>query len=51
MSKHALGAMRVYRGAGEVMRCPTCDSVVIVAVTVRERVRVDLGGVRWMEPA
>jgi hypothetical protein len=45
-----LGAMRVYRGAGDVMRCPRCDSVTIVTTVVRERTRVHLDGVRWIEP-
>jgi uncharacterized Zn finger protein len=46
-----VGAMRAYRGAGDVMRCPACGNVVMVAVTIRERTRVHLGGVRWIEPA
>lgn len=46
-----LGAMRVYRGAGDVMRCPTCSSVTIVTVAIRERTRVYPAGVRWIEPA
>jgi hypothetical protein len=45
-----LGAMPVYRGAGDVMRCPTCGNVTIVTVVIRERTRVHLGGVRWIEP-
>jgi DNA-directed RNA polymerase subunit RPC12/RpoP len=45
-----LGAMRVYRSAGDVIRCPTCGNVTIVAVVIRERTRVHLGGVRWIEP-
>jgi DNA-directed RNA polymerase subunit RPC12/RpoP len=45
-----LGAMRVYRSAGDVLRCPTCGHVTIVAVVIRERTRVHLGGVRWIEP-
>jgi hypothetical protein len=42
--------MRVYRSAGDVMRCPTCGNVAIVAVVIRERIRVHLEGVRWIEP-
>jgi hypothetical protein len=45
-----LGAMPVYRSAGDVMRCPTCGNVTIVTVVIRERTRVHLGGVRWIEP-
>jgi uncharacterized Zn finger protein len=42
--------MRVYRGAGDVMRCPTCGNVTVVTVVIRERTRVHLVGVRWIEP-
>jgi hypothetical protein len=46
-----LGAMRVYRSAGDVMRCPTCGNVTIVTVAIREHTRVYPAGVRWIEPA
>lgn len=42
--------MLVYRGPGDVMRCRTCGNVVIVAVTIRERTRVQLSSLRWLEP-
>jgi uncharacterized Zn finger protein len=45
-----VGTMRVYRSAGDVVRCPSCGSVTMVAVAIRERTRVHLGGVRWIEP-
>ena len=45
-----LGAMPVYRSAGDVMRCPSCGNVTIVTVVVRERTRVYPAGVRWIEP-
>ena len=44
-----LGAARVYRSAGDVMRCPTCGNVTIVTVGIRERTRVHVAGVRWIE--
>lgn len=50
-SVRPLGAMLVYRGPGDTVRCPTCDSVVVVLVTIRERTRVHLGALRWLEPA
>lgn len=50
-SIHQVGAMRVFHGPGDVVRCPTCDTVVLVTVTVRERTRVHLGAIRWLEPA
>jgi hypothetical protein len=46
-----LGAMRVYRSAGDVMRCPTCGNVTIVTVAIQEHTRVYPAGVRWIEPA
>lgn len=46
-----VGAMRVYRGPGDVMRCPTCDNVAMVAVTLAERTRFYFAGVIWLEPA
>jgi uncharacterized Zn finger protein len=49
-SVHAVGAMMVYRSAGDVMRCPTCGNVVAVVATIRERTRVHLTGMRWLEP-
>jgi hypothetical protein len=48
---HPVGAMPVYRGPGDVVRCPTCGNVVVVAVTIRERTRVHLTALRWLEPA
>ena len=48
---HAIGEMRVYRGLGDVVRCPTCGNVVVVVVTIRERARVHLDALRWLEPA
>jgi len=48
---HQLGEMLVYRGAGDVMRCPTCSNVVFVVATTGERTRVYLSAVRWLEPA
>jgi len=43
--------MLVFRGPGDVMRCPSCASVVIVAVTIHERNRLHLSSLRWLEPA
>jgi Family of unknown function (DUF6510) len=47
---HAIGAMPVYRGPGDVVRCPTCGGVVAVAVTIRERTRMHMTALRWLEP-
>jgi hypothetical protein len=48
---HEVGRILVYQGMGDVMRCPTCTEVVLVAVTVRERTRLHPDGLRWLEPA
>jgi hypothetical protein len=45
---HPIGAMRVYRSLGDVVRCPSCGNVVAVAVTIHEHTRVHLSGVRWL---
>jgi hypothetical protein len=51
-SVHALGAYMVYRsGPGDVVRCPSCASVVIVAASLPERPRVYLTSLRWLETA
>jgi hypothetical protein len=49
-SVHQVGEMIVFQGMGDVMRCPTCGNVVIVAVTIEERTRVHLDALRWLEP-
>ena len=46
---HAIGEMRVYRGPGDVVRCPTCTNVVAVAVTIGERSRMHMTALRWLE--
>ena len=49
-SVHAVGELRVYRGLGDVIRCPTCGHVVGVAVTIREETQLHLDALRWLEP-
>ena len=34
---------------GDVARCPTCGDVVVVSVTIRERIRINLDALRWLE--
>jgi hypothetical protein len=46
-----LGAVHVYRGAGVVLRCPHCDSVLATIVRARSRVWIDMRGVRLLEMA
>jgi hypothetical protein len=45
----AVGAVHVYIAAGVVLRCPHCDGVLMRIVQGRERVWVDLSGVRSLE--
>ena len=47
---HQVAEMMVYQGMGDVVRCPSCGNVVIVAVTIRARTRVHLDALRWLEP-
>jgi len=44
-----LGAVRVLRGAGYVMRCPFCEKVALALVATPEGVRVAFGSLRWLE--
>jgi hypothetical protein len=46
---NAVGAVHLYVSAGHVLRCPTCDSVLIRVVESGERIWVDLSGVRSLE--
>lgn len=48
---HPMGAMIVHRGMGDVVRCPSCGNVVVVAVTIRGQTRVHLDALRWLEPS
>jgi len=41
-----LGAVRVFRGAGTVLRCPHCENLLAAIVEGRGRVWIALPGVR-----
>jgi len=43
-----VGAVRVYRAAGFVLRCPHCESVVAKLVTDGSRTWIDLRGLRTL---
>ena len=45
----AVGAVRLYRSAGVVLRCPHCDNVLITIVAAGSRTWVDLRGLRTLE--
>jgi hypothetical protein len=47
---NAMGALIVYRsGPGDVLRCPSCESVLMVAASLSEGPRVYLASLKWME--
>jgi ribosomal protein S27E len=43
-AENFVGALRVYRAAGVVVRCPSCGAVLMRFVAGRDQVWVDLGG-------
>lgn len=43
-AENFVGALHVYRAAGVVVRCPSCQAVLMRFVEAREQVWVDLGG-------
>ena len=49
-SVNPLGAMLVYRSAGDVGRCPACGNVAVVVATIHEHARVHFAGISWFEP-
>ena len=44
-----VGAAHLYRGAGNVLRCPHCDNVLAKIVKKDARVWIDLPGIRTLE--
>jgi len=44
-----LGATRVYRGAGYVLRCPHCDTVLATLVEDSSEIRIALRGIRTLK--
>ncbi|MFL5930816.1 MAG: DUF6510 family protein [Gaiellaceae bacterium] len=44
-----IGAVRLYRSAGLVLRCPQCDAVLMKIVTAGDRIWVDSRGLRTLE--
>jgi predicted RNA-binding Zn-ribbon protein involved in translation (DUF1610 family) len=42
--RNAMGAHRAYRGAGVVLRCPSCGDVAVRVVVREERLVVDWRG-------
>ena len=46
-----VGAVRVFRGAGIVLRCPHCDSVLAKIVQAEPRMWVEMRGMRSLQLA
>ena len=45
-----LGALHAYvRGPGDVLRCPDCGSVLLVAVRLAGALRLSAPGIAWLE--
>ena len=44
----AVGALRVFRGAGVVMRCPHCDNALLTIVKDGPRVWIGFEGMRTL---
>jgi hypothetical protein len=50
--KNEVGALIVYRGGpGDVVRCPSCATVLIVATRLPTGPRVYFSSLRWLQPA
>jgi hypothetical protein len=50
--KNHVGALVVYPGGpGDVVRCPSCSTVLIVAVRSPDGPRVYFASLRWLQPA
>jgi hypothetical protein len=45
----AVGAVHVYVAAGLVLRCPSCESVLMRIVETETRLWIDLSGLRSLE--
>lgn len=47
----SLAAARLYRAAGEVLRCSECNAVLLRLVTAPDRIYLELTGMRCVELA
>ena len=43
-----LGSVMLFRGAGDVVRCPSCGAVLIVIVSTPAGFRVSFESIRWL---
>ena len=50
--ENQVGALIVYRGGpGDVVRCPSCATVLIVATRLPTGPRVYFSSLKWLQPA
>ena len=50
--ENLVGALIVYRGGpGDVVRCPSCATVLIVATRLPTGPRIYFSSMRWLQPA
>ena len=50
-AREPVGAIRVYRGAGMVLRCPHCNNTLVKIVHSETRMWIDFPGMRALELA
>jgi hypothetical protein len=51
-SVHVMAELMVYRsGPGDVLRCPSCESVWMVATPIPSGPRVYFSSLRWLAPS
>jgi hypothetical protein len=50
-AQEPIGAVRVYRGAGTVLRCAHCDNVLAKIVEAQPRIWIEMQGMRSLELA
>jgi uncharacterized protein DUF6510 len=51
-SENVMAELIVYRsGPGDVLRCPSCTTVLMVATPVPSGPRIYISGLRWLAPS
>jgi len=44
-----LGAVWVFQAAGDVLRCPNCESIIMVILRNTDGYRVSFESIRWLQ--
>jgi uncharacterized Zn finger protein len=51
-SEHVMAELMVYRsGPGDVLRCPSCATVLMVATPIPSGPRIYFSSLRWLAPS